>query len=115
MSSLSLAFYSTDTTNTDSNTPTNLCTYTNNTRSTGKTANHSYPTAGTYQVSLTVTDDRGTTTTITRIVTATAPTPASAQASTAPTGNQCLRTATPKLPVAGAWATIANVCANGSA
>ena len=46
-----------------------------NTTGTGRTASHSYSTAGSYQVSLTVTDDRGARTTTTRSVTTTAPAP----------------------------------------
>ena len=49
-------------------------TWGDTTAGTGKTASHTYPTAGSYQVSLTVTDDRGAKTTTTQTVTATAPT-----------------------------------------
>ena len=45
---------------------------------TGATATHTYAAAGTYQVRLTVTDDRGATGTVTRAVTVTAPQPPAA-------------------------------------
>ncbi|MGY1601003.1 PKD domain-containing protein [Geodermatophilus sp. SYSU D00815] len=43
---------------------------------TGRTASYTYPTAGTYQVKLTVTDDAGATGTVTKAVTVTSPPPA---------------------------------------
>ena len=49
-------------------------TWGDTTTSTGRTATHTYPTAGTYQVALTVTDNNGATTTVTKTVTVTAPT-----------------------------------------
>ena len=54
-----------------------------NTTGAGGTASHAYSTAGDYLVTLTVTDDRGATTTTTKTVTATAPTPAPNVAPTA--------------------------------
>jgi PKD repeat protein len=47
---------------------------------TGATASHPYASAGTYQVTLTVTDDKGTTGTATQQVTVTAPTPGEPEA-----------------------------------
>jgi len=49
---------------------------------TGTTASHSYATAGTYQIALTVTDDRAGTNTVTKSVVASAPAPANQAADT---------------------------------
>ncbi len=72
MTNLAVAVDASGSTDSDGTIASYAWTFGDNSTGTGKTASHTYAAAGSYQVSLTVTDNKGATNTVTKTVTATA-------------------------------------------